>query len=269
MNLVFSTRLPRIGLAALALVGAAIAAPQFAHAGAANITFAAPTITVDTAGPVTASDQTGYFDVTISDTVGSDTLAQFQASLMLNQDSSNNANVSNIQIVGGDYGNLSNSYYTQPDGIGDAAGSSPNLIDTYVMAGNSADITNSGYVYFDPTDADNSDDTNTGTVTMAANTTYSMLQVYYDIPAGTPVGSYSLTFDTNAPFNSISNPGGDPVADFLNLISNANTNSYVSPGTTIAGAINIVQTPEPTSVVLMMLGAIGLIGLGVRRARRA
>jgi hypothetical protein len=263
MNLVFSTRLPRIGLAALTLVGAAIAAPQFAHAGAANITFSAPTITDNITGPVTTQDTTGYFDVTITDTVGTDTLAQFQASLMLNQ------GTSNIQIVGGDYGNLSNSYYTQPDGIGDAAGSSPNLIDTYAMVGNSADITNGGYVYFDPTDADNSDDTNTGTVTLAANTVYSLEQVYYDIPAGTAVGNYSLTFDTNAPFNSISNPAGDPSADFLNLISNANTNSYVTPGTTVAGSINIVQTPEPTSVVLMVLGAIGLFGFGVRRARRA
>jgi hypothetical protein len=256
MNLVFSTRLPRIGLAALTLVGAAIAAPRLASASPSTISFSVPTITVTAgAGNVTTSDQTGYFDVTIKDST-TDTLAQFQASLELNPGSSG------VQIVGGDYGDQSNSYYTVADGIGDAAGSSPALIDSYVMAGDSSDITNGGYVYYDSTDADNSDLTNTGTVSLAANTVYSLEQVYYDIPAGTAVGSYSLFFDQNS-------LATDPGADFVNLISNSNTVSYFSPGSVVNGAINVVPLPEPASVVLMIFGAIGLIGLGLRRARRA
>jgi hypothetical protein len=258
MNLVFSTRLPRIGLAALTLIGAAVAAPRFANADPSTITFAAPTINVTAGvGGVTTSDQTGYFDVTITDST-TDTLAQFQASLILDPGSSG------VSIVGGDYGDLSNSYSTVPDGIGDAAGSSPALIDTYVMVGDSSDITGGGYVYFDPTDADNSDITSSGVVTLAANTVYSMEQVYYDIPAGTPVGSYSLTLDQNS-------LATDPGADFVNLISNSNTVAYFSPGTAINGAIvvNAAVIPEPASVVLMVLGSIGLIGFGLRRARRA
>ncbi|HEX4146268.1 MAG TPA: PEP-CTERM sorting domain-containing protein, partial [Pirellulales bacterium] len=93
---------------------------------------------------------------------------------------------------------------------------------------------------------------------------YSMEQVYYDIPAGTPVGSYSLTLDQNS-------LATDPGADFVNLISNSNTVAYFSPGTAINGAIvvNAAVIPEPASVVLMVLGSIGLIGFGLRRARRA
>jgi len=260
MNLVFSTRLPQIGLAALTLVGAAIATPRLANASPATITFAAPTISVEagTAGPngVTTSDNSGYFDVTITDTVA-DTLAQYQATLTLNQ------GVSSVAITGADFGNLSNSYNTTPEGTY-AAGASPALIDTYVMNGNSSDISGGGLPYVDATDADNSDLTNTGVASLAANTVYSMEQVYYDIPVGTPVGSYSLFFDQN----SLST---DPGADFVNLISNSNTVSYFTPGTAINGALVVtaMPSPEPASVVLMALGAIGLIGLGVRRARRA
>jgi hypothetical protein len=80
------------------------------------------------------------------------------------------------------------------------------------------------------------------------------------VPAGTPIGTYSLFFDQNP--QSI-----DPGGDFINLVSNANT-VEVLPGTAISGAI-IVWNPEPSSVVMMALGAIGLFGLGVRRSRRA
>ncbi|HEX4144281.1 MAG TPA: PEP-CTERM sorting domain-containing protein [Pirellulales bacterium] len=244
-----------------------ISAPRFANASAANITISAPTINVPF-GPAGSVHQAGYFDVTIRDSVGTDTLAQFQASLMLSPD------ISGITITGADLGQLTNPYaatgpsfseYAGADGIGDAAGSSPNLIDPYVFAGNSLNISGQGFPYSDTTDADFADATNTGTFTMAANTVYSLEQVYYDVPAGTPAGVYALTFDTNPVFNSISNPGGDQGADFLNLVSNIDTNSYVSPGTTIFGAIDILAIPEPSSVVLMILGAIGLLGFAARR----
>jgi hypothetical protein len=270
MNLVFSTRLPRIGLAALALVGAVIAAPRFANAAAADITFAAPTVNI-TQEPY---DQTGYFDVTVSDTVG-DKLGQFQAALSLSQ------GASSISIVGNDLGQLTNGEFndtnpgTNPDGIGDAAGASPNLIDPYILAqdgvyadNNSAGLHNGALEYFDSTDANNSDLTNSGTVLFTPNTLYALEQVYYDIPANTPVGSYALTFNTDAPGNALQGDGG---ADFLNLVSNTNGTSYTTPGTTTSGAfvVTAAVVPEPTSVVLMLLGAIGLIGFGLRRARQA
>jgi len=268
MNLVFSTRLPRIGLAALVLVGAAVAAPRFAAASNATVTFDAPTISVtNVLGGVTTSDNTGYFDVTVSDSAAGDSMAQFQASLSLNQ------GLSNVTITGADLGQLTNPYaaatapndseYNGADGIGQAAGSSPNLIDTYVLNGNSSEVSASGFPYSDTTDADNSDLTNSGLSAMAQNAVYSLEQVYYDIPAGTPVGSYALVWDTNGYAN-------DSGSNFIDLVSNSGTAAYALPGSSINGALVVaLPSPEPSSIVLMLLGVIGLVGFGWRRARRA
>ncbi|HEX4142171.1 MAG TPA: PEP-CTERM sorting domain-containing protein [Pirellulales bacterium] len=245
---------------AIFLVGAiaAFTSPRLANAGAVNITISAPIISL-TSEPYV---QTGYFDVTISDTT-SDTLAQFQASLELSP------GASGISIVGADLGTLSNSYNTNPDGIGNAAGSSPPLLSPYVFGGNSGDVSFGGLPYFDSTDADTADLTNTGTVTLAAHTTYSLEQVYYEIPANIPIGFWPLTFDTDAPYDSISNPSGDRGADFVNLVGNADTNSYVSPGTTFDGGFEFIPTPEPASVVLLILGTLGLLGFRCLRTSRA
>jgi hypothetical protein len=278
MNLVFSTRLPRLGLAALALVSAVIAAPRFANASAANVTFAVPTITVQSE----PFAQTGYFDVTLTDTAA-DKLGQFQAVVTLSP------GASGISIVGGDLGQntngedadpTNNSFgATNPDGIGDAAGASPNLIDTYALSqvqsppgdyydnNNSGGLQNGALVGFTTTTAQNSDESATANQLLTANTVYSMLQVYYSIPANATAGSYALTLN-NITVNNPS-PGN---ADYVNLVSSSNTTSNLAPGTTINGAIVVtpgVMTPEPASVVLMLFGAIGLIGMGVRRARRA
>ena len=249
-----------LGLAALALVGAVIAAPRFANASAANITFAAPTITVTTGGGPTANDQTGYFDVTVTDSAAGDGMAQFGVSIVLNQGSSD------VSIVGADLGQLTNPYTSNADGIGDAAGSSPNLIDPYVLAGNSSEVSSNQAVPYggdpdeDYTDASNSDLTNSGTNAMTQNTVYSLFQVYYDIPAGTPIGTYAITIDTTS-------YATDPNGAWVNLVS-PSTTTFSSPGSFVQGAI-VVQGPEPASVVLMLFGAIGLIGFGIRRARRA
>jgi len=277
MNLVFSTRLPRIGLAALALIGAAIAAPRLASAYPivdSSITIAAPTIDITPAQA--AAGYSGYFDVTITDT-STQNLAQFQATLSLAGDGSQ------VALVGGDLGQLTNGEYNDPannsyqntpaDGIGDAAGSSPNLIYPYVLGNvyattNSGEVTNGGIVSVSTTtDAGNSDTTNSGTVSMTAGTTYSLMQVYFTVAPGTGPGSYALSFDTNAPYNNTTGQNtNDPSANFVNLISPSNTTSYAETSTSF-GSITIV--PEPTSVVLMLFGAIGLIGYGLRRTHRA
>jgi hypothetical protein len=277
MNLVFSTRLPRIGLAALALIGAAIAAPRLASAYPivdSSITIAAPTIDITPAQA--AAGYSGYFDVTITDT-STQNLAQFQATLSLAGDGSQ------VALVGGDLGQLTNGQYNDPtnnsyqntpaDGIGDAAGSSPNLIYPYVLGNvyatvNSGDVVNGGLVSVSSsTAAGNSDASNSGTVSMTAGTTYSLMQVYFTVAPGTGPGSYALTFDTAAPYNNTTGQtNNDPSANFVNLVSNSNTTSYAETSTSF-GSITIV--PEPTSVVLMLFGAIGLIGYGLRRTRRA
>jgi len=259
MNLVFSTRTARISLAALALIGAGIVAPRLANAADLNVTFTAPVINLTAAQG--AAGTSGYFDVTITDSA-SESISAFQSTIALAGDGSQ------VAFVGADYGNLSNPYAENGfgDGIGDAPGSSPNLLFPYAFAGNSSDITNSANVSWDSNDVENSDLTNSGLVALTANTVYATMQVYYTVAPGTLPGSYAITFNTNAPFNSISNPGGDPTADFVSLAANNNTNGYVQTNS-IAGSINI--TPEPASVVMMLFGAVGLIGYGLRRARRA
>jgi hypothetical protein len=281
MNLVFSTRLPRISLAALALVGAAIAAPRLASAAYpivdSNITIAAPTIDITPAQA--AAGYSGYFDVTITDST-TQNLAQFQAQLNLAGPGTN------VQIVGADLAQASNGEFNDPtnnayqagvpDGIGDAAGASPNFLNLgeYVLAqtgyatNNSGLLTNGGYVAFDSTQAQNSDSTNSGVVSMVAGTSYDLMQVYFTIAPGTGAGSYALTFDTNAPYNNAAGQTANDVnADFVNTVSNSNLTSYAETSVSV-GAI-VVLSPEPGSIVLMVLGMVGLIGVGVRRARRA
>jgi hypothetical protein len=282
MNLVFSTRLPRIGLAALALIAAGIAAPRLASAYPivdSSITIAAPTIDITPAQA--AAGYSGYFDVTITDT-STQNIAQFQATLSLA------GNGSQVALVGGDLGQLTNGEYNDPssngygggasptpaDGIGDAAGSSPSLLYPYILGNvyatvNSGEVTNGGVVSVsDANDAGNSDLTNSGTVSMTAGTTYSLMQIYFTVAPGTGPGSYALSFDTNAPYNNTAGQNtNDPLANFVNLISPSNTTSYAETSTSF-GAI-VVQSPEPASVLLMLFGVVGLIGYGVRRARRA
>jgi hypothetical protein len=270
-------------LAALALIGAAIAAPRLAVAYPivdSNITIAAPVINVTAAQA--AAGYSGYFDVTLTDT-STQNLAQFQATLHLGGDGSQVALVGGDlgQITNGQYNDLSNPDYQNPvppgpitpDGIGDAVGASPNLIYPYILGNvystiNSGDVVYGGVVSVsDANDAGNSDAANSGTVSMTAGTTYSLMQIYFTVAPGTGPGSYALTFDTNAPYNDASGQtGNDPSGDFVNLVSTSNLTSYAETATTF-GSINIV--PEPTSVVLMLFGAIGLIGYGVRRNRRA
>jgi len=278
MNLVFSRRLGR-SLAALLLVGAAVAAPRLASAYPLidnNITIAAPAIVVTAAQA--AAGFSGYFDVTLTDTAA-EHIAQFQATMTLSGPGTN------VQLVGSDLGQLTNGEYndssnpayqaTRADGIGDAAGSSPNLLDPYVLGNvyattKSSDATGGGQNFFNATSSDNSDSTTSGTVTLVANTTYSLMQVYFTVAPGTGPGTYSLTFDTAVPYNNTTGQNhNDPSADYVNLVSNANQTSYQETKST-AGSITILApTPEPSSVVLMALGFIGLVGFGVRRARKA
>jgi hypothetical protein len=228
MNLVFSTRLARIGMAGLVLVGAAIAAPQVASAG--SITFSAPTVDLPTSG----SDRTGFIDIAITDTT-SDPLAQFLADVFINP------GATNITFISADF-STTIPYVIQP-------------------TTNSGDISGSGSVFFDSNEATNNDGTNTG-VTTIGTSPLGLLRIEYDVPGGTPAGTYPITFNQDDP-----NTSGDPFASFVDTVSNEDITHLQSPNAFVNGAI--VITPEPSSVLLAVLGAVGLIGVGLRRVRRA
>jgi hypothetical protein len=243
-----------------------------------NITIAAPTINLTTAQ--VASGYSGYFDVTLTDSV-SEHIAQFQVTLALGGDGSQ------VALVGADLGQITNAEYNDPsnpsyqdnggslpitpDGIGDAVGASPNLIYPYILGNvystiNSGDVINGGVVSLsDANDVSNSDGANSGTVTLTAGVTYSLMQVYFTVAPGFDGGFYPLTFDTNVPYNNTAGQSNnDAAANFVNLISNSNTTSYEETKA-VFGRIGL---PEPGSVVMMALGAIGLAGFSRLRGRR-
>jgi hypothetical protein len=83
-----------------------------------------------------------------------------------------------------------------------------------------------------------------------------LLRVEYEVPAGTAMGSYALTFNQD-------NPNTDPFSDYVDTTSNSDMDNSFSPGAVVDGAI--VVTPEPGSVVLLLLGAIGLFFAARRR----
>ena len=273
----------RTSFAAFLLVATAIAAPGLASTYPlydSNITIAAPTIDITHAQA--QAGVVGYFDVTLTDTAA-ETFAQFQATMTLSAPGIvSNGPSNNVSIVGADLGQLSNAETGSArfvgDGIGDAAGSSPNLIYPYVLGNayattDSSEVSGNGWAAQVSTSAWNSDLTSPGTlVTLVPNTVYSLMQVYYHVLPGTQPGSYALTFDTNAPFQDV--PGqthNDPAADYVNLVSSSIAYDYDETNA-INGAIVILPdspatTPEPGSVVLLLLGASALLGIGWRRAR--
>jgi len=219
MNLAFSTRLRR-SLSALVLVGAAVVAPSFANAG--NISFS---IVNESPATNSGTGGTGSFDVVITDTTA-DTIGQFQVDLLLSQ-------------------GLSAITFTNAT-ISTAA--------TYVFNGNSSLQSNNGSPFFADTEAANSDLTNSGTATLGA--ALGLMHVVYNVPAGTPVGDYALTFNQD-------DPNVDPFADFT---SPTNTSAVdTSPFSAPSGAIHV--TPEPSSIVMLILGAVGLFGFRRLRTR--
>jgi len=240
MNLVFSTFLPRVGrsLAALALVGFGISG--LANAG--TISFEAPTVDI-TAGQA-AAGVTGFADVTATDS-SSDSVYIDGEDLYLNP------GTTGVSIIAGDF----------------------NTTAPYIFLGNSSDQLNSSGVFVDTYDNGNnfdpgsqnesevqvSDLSNNGNATTLTSVPLGIVRIEYSIPAGTPAGTYTLNLVP-------SNEGGTGTYTDTVSASDANTNNYLVP-TIIDGAI--VVLPEPGSVVLMVLGAVGLVGIGFRRARRA
>jgi hypothetical protein len=260
MNLVFSTRLPRLALAALALVGAVIAAPQASMA--ASVSFDAPNVTV----AESATAQTVSADITISDSVATDILAGYQLDLFV---SSTPGNVSNpadlpanlletaVTITGFTLGTTGEQYVynstTAAAGNADVNNSndvnfaSPGYLSNFTT-GDGATVASEIY--------NNDGYANTDVATL--NATYGLANVQFTIAAGYSGTVYlvwnndGIANDSFAPFYELS---GNPV-------------NPIDPNL-VTGSIVVTAIPEPASVVLMLFGAIGLIGYGLRRARKA
>jgi hypothetical protein len=213
---------------------AAIAGARLATPG--TITFDVPTINV----AQEPYDQTGYFDVTVFQTGGGSTLYAFQTDLLLN------SGASNVSFIDADL----------------------NTSVPYVFSANSFQETFGGLPAFAPNEASFADDPFNNVGIALSSTPLGLMRVEYDVPADTAVGSYALTFNQDPVPNGLDGHQGDIFADFVDTTSIFDNNDIFSPAV-INGAINVVPTPEPSSVVLMVLGAVGWVGLGWRRGRRA
>ena len=196
---------------------------------------------------------TGFADVTISETGGGDTVFQSGVDLFLNP------KTTGINFV---------PYAGDGSVTGQTAGSDYNTTATYIYNGQSSDISFNSPVYTDSFDSSNSNkseaqtsDETTNAGVALSSTLLGLMRIEYNVPAGSAAGTYPLTFTPAV------NGGGGNFYDNVSVLDS----NYLLPGSLINGSI-IVQpapTPEPSSIVMMVLGAMGLIGIGVRRARRA
>jgi len=246
MNLAFLTRLPRIAsLAALLSVGALIAAPGLANAGTISFSYANQT-------PVNGvTGGSGTIDVVVTDTTNTDTLFQFNVESFLTNQGGSNISLNAALETGAP---------VPPGSAGGFAGGTSGYVFGQTQYANSNDVTGGGQIGVNSaTDVQNSDsDVNAGTL-LGGGTQYGLMQLEFTVPPGTAAGSYVLSFNTDSV---------DTDGDYINLVSKSDFTHYISPNQ-INGAI-VVTGPEPASVVMMIMGAIGFIGLGLRRrARRA
>jgi len=245
MNLAFLTRLPRIGsLAALVSAGALIAAPGLANAGTISFSYANQT-------PVTTAGGSGTIDVVVTDTTNTDTLFQFNVESFLTNHGGSNISLNAAQETGAP---------VPPGSAGGFTGGTSGYVFGQSQYANSNDVTGGGQIGVNSTtDVQNSDSDVTSGTLLGGGTQYGMMQLEFTVPPGTAAGSYVLSFNTDDP-----NTDGD----YINLVSKSDFTHYLSPNQ-VNGAI-FVTGPEPASVVMMIMGAIGFIGIGLRRrARRA
>jgi len=252
----------RFSLMSLLVAAAVIALPSLVLAD--TITFSAPTINLTESN----SNQTGYFDVLISNTAdnntegtngstdgsgasetstnGQDIITSFTVDL------STTANIfaggsdqtdKNGQTVPYIYEGATYNSHTEPANSSTDSG--------YTGAG--TNLSNG------PGNQWMSDDGNSNTATILyAGTALGLLQVEYVIP-GMTTGSYPLYIGT---------PNTDYANQNVQSIWSDTWNNNNVPAV-VNGAINIVAapTPEPSSLVLLVLGAVGLFGIRRLRSR--
>jgi hypothetical protein len=234
MNQAFLTRLPRIGscLAALALV---VAAPY--AASAATMTFTAPSIT----GTENAGVQTFTGTVAVSDSVATDQLGGFQLDLFL---SATSAGVTSGSPVTETAVNFSGFTLAQA---------------SYVYAGNSSALTDDNPGYMSNMSSNElfpSDSPNSGNGTTSLTPGLYTLAQFTVTVAGGFTGTEYFVWNVNSPSSDGNAPYWNSAADPTQLSPNL-----------VGGSITIA--PEPCSVLLMVLGAIGMFGMAWRRRRAA
>jgi len=243
MSLSSSMRLFLAALAVAALSGLAVAD---------TITFTAPNITLSESQSV----QTGYFDVVISDTANATTATSSQGG-----GNGGNLNTTGTDAVNGfDLEVDVNGPITFLGGSDLTAANNPQLASTtYIFSTNSTDDpsqTGAGTNLTDPSGPVNQNqqltDSSSGLpVNLAQGTPLGLIQVEYSVPAGY-VGTVTLSLpDGNA------NPAYGAI--FLDSTYNPDIPALVN------GSITVV--PEPSSVVMLILGAVGLFGIRRMRAR--
>ncbi len=214
----FCVRVSR-SLATLLLLAAAAAVARPGYAGV--ITFTAPTINLAESNSV----QTGYFNVLVSETGGSDLLNAFQVNLLLSSQS-------NVTFINTDLNTNVAAVNAAP----------------YVYAGNEG---GGGYPYVGSNQAFNYDYPLDNDVALSS-TPLGLMRVEYSIAAGW-AGSVALTFNQD-------NPHTDGFAD---LYQKGTDVSDVYSPSSVNGAI--IVAPEPSTLVLFGLSGIGLWAFSRRR----
>ena len=122
---------------------------------------------------------------------------------------------------------------------------------------NSNDVTGGGQIGVNSsTDIQNSDTDVTAGTLLGGGTQYGLMQLEFTVPPGTPAGLYPLTFNTDDP-----NIDGD----FVNTVSKSDFTHYRSPDVSVPTYLFV--GPEPSSVVMLVLGAAGLLGFHRLRTR--
>jgi hypothetical protein len=237
MNPAFCTHLSRIGrLAGLVFFGTTISGFGLANTG--PVTFTVPTITISPEQATVGA--TGFAEVTATNS-GTDNSYQIGEDMFLNP------LTSGVSVIAGDYSTAA----------------------PYLFGGNSSNVGNGAPVFVDPLDPSNanqseveqSDQTaSLNTFTTLTSTPNGIVRFEYSVPAGTVPGTYPITLIADT-------EGGS--GTFYNNISTADATLILPSVINGAIVVQAVATPEPTSIILMLFGAAGLISYSIRRRHRA
>jgi len=260
MTLASSSRRWRIGVGAAALALIAVAGSS---AMASTVTFTAPSFTVTES----ATAQTYTADVLISDTNTSDIISDFALDLFLQP-----TTVFNSASPGSTETNVAYGANTGFDFVTTSttqAGAEPylynNSLPNNANNSNAINYSNGGYEgsYTSALPPDSSINEVYGADVYATSDAAQMTQTWalarlYITVAPNYTGTMYAVWNNNGINN-------DPNAPSYSLSSAQSTS--LDPNL-VGGVITVVPIPEPSSVVLMVLGAVGLFGVRRLRTRR-
>lgn len=235
----------------LFVAAALVALPSLALAD--SITFSTPTINLTESGSV----QTGYFDILILNSADGNTSggAGDYTSDGINNGSSGVTNTNGSDLVTAFTAEVQTSGALTFLATDDNTGVSAANAATYIYSTNSATTFPSSANLISNQEASWSDaPTNSGTNSVAG-TPLGLLRIEYSVPANT-TGTFPLT---------VVDGYQDPANGSIWGDSGFNVNLPLLA----SGAITVapVATPEPSSLLLLVLGAVGLFGIRRLRSR--